>query len=234
MRLKALISTLVFMGSVMLTTAQIQAATITDTDSFAGLLTELADQPLRVDLFNGALGTLTKVIVTLEGSLTSQGTVTNTAAQAQSFTVSTRAQLFEGTKSGSSPAVLPGTFAIFTPFDLIGSQTYSGLAPNTPTAFGAFSAPKGPLTVLDTTANLAQFIGAGVFGYDFDTLILTSVQGGGGNVTNAITTTANATLTVTYEYEGDVAVVPEPTTVSLVGLGLIGLAYARRRQSRKA
>ncbi len=235
MLLKALLSTLVFIGSLTLTTAPIQAATFTDTDSFSAEITELTDQPLRVDPFDASLGTLTKVTVTLSGSLSSVGTVTNTAAQAQSFTVSTRAQQYDGTKSGGSPAVLPSTFQVFTPFDLIGSQAYTALAPNTPAAFGPYSADRGPLIVFTSTslADLAQFVGGGAFGYNFNTLILTAVQGGGGNVTTAINTNASASLSVTYEFEGDVAVIPEPTTVSLVGLGLLGLAYARRRQSQK-
>jgi len=240
MQLKALVSTLVFLGSMALTTAQIQAASFTLEDSFSVEITEreLKDQPLRVDLFDLSLGTLTKVTVTLNGLLTSDGTVTNNTTQPQTFTISTRAQGYVGKKAGRSPAVLPVDFAFVTPLELIGSQTYPNLASGIPQAFGPFSTQDTGFMFTSTTlADLAQFVGSGTFGYDFNapiSLLILDPPDANLGISNDIITRANANLKVTYEYEGDLTAISEPTTVSLLGLGLLGLAYARRRQSQKA
>lgn len=210
-----------------------QAAIITDSDSFTDALTEINNLPLRVDLFDPSLGTLTKVKVTIGASLRSEGTVTNTAAQAQDFTVSTRVQQYDGTVAAGGPAALTNPFSVFNAFDLIGTQDYVQLGSGTSSPFGPLTVDSGLLTVLESTdaTVLNQFLGASDFGYDLTTLILTTIQGGGGNATTNISTFTSGQLNVEYEFTGTVTNVPEPGTLGLLALGLL---FAGRKITSKA
>jgi PEP-CTERM motif-containing protein len=237
MKLKKLLLGLTSLCFIIMVGQHVHAQSITYSDSYTELLTELGDEPLRVDFFNTALGTLTSVEVTMSGSLQSFGSVTNTASQNQAFTISTRAQLYDGSLVSGSPNVLPDNFSIFTSFGLIGEQIYTDLSPKTPTPFGPLAANSGSLTVFSTTdpGELALFEGLGQFGYDFATLILTSITGGGGNVLTSIETLASATINVEYDYNNPTQTpIPEPATMTLLGLGLAGLSFTCRRKLKKS
>ena len=132
MKLKKLLAGLMSLCFITMVGQHVHAQTITYSDSYTDLLTELVDEPLRVDFFDTALGTLNGVEVTMSGFLQSFGSVTNTASQNQDFTISTRSQFYNGSLGSGSPNVLPTDFSIFDPFDLIGEQSYMNLSPDTP------------------------------------------------------------------------------------------------------
>ena len=241
MKLKKLLSVLTSLCFIIMVGQHVHALTITYSDSYTDILTELDGQPLNVDFFDTALGTLNSVEVTISGSLQSFGSVTNTAAQNQDFTVSTRAQTYTGFLDSGSPDVLPTEFSIFSSFDLIGEQSYTDLPQDTPTDFGPLAAYSGLLECFSSTDSydLALFVGVGQFGYDFDTLIATSIVGGGGNVSTSIETYASATINVEYDYTPTSTptptptTIPEPATMTLLGLGLAGLGFTRWRKPKK-
>ena len=174
--------------------------------------------------------------VTLRAQLNSEGSVTNTSQQAQNFTFSTRAQAFTGTLSGGGPVPLPDPFEAVSSFTLIAEQEYTALAAGVATNFGPGTLDTGVQILLASSdpLELAAFLGTGDFGYDFDTSILTIIQGGGGNASTDITTLASAILTVEYTFdEPPQTVIPEPGTVMLVGLGMVGLAaFGRKRMAK--
>ena len=88
MKLKKLLAGLMSLCFITMVGQHVHAQTITYSDSYTDLLTELVDEPLRVDFFDTALGTLNGVEVTMSGFLQSFGSVTNTASQNQDFAIS--------------------------------------------------------------------------------------------------------------------------------------------------
>lgn len=225
-------------AAIFITQMTVSADTIEFSDSYTDILTELSDQQLRVSYFDAALGTLTGVEVTLlasfvevtlGASLTSSGQITNNAAQAQDFTVATRAQQYDGVGI-NLPTALSSPVTAITPFTLIAEQSYVGLGVGETADFG-------PGTTGLVKSSLfsgfdGSFIDTGEFGYDFTTLIVTSFVGGGGNISADIQTFADAVLKVEYTYDApSTNVVPEPGTMLLLGFGLLGLAGINRKKS---
>ncbi len=209
------------------------ALLFSDTDSFSNVLTELTGAPdLVVDKFNGTGFNVTSVVVSLTASLRSQGTVTNTAAQPQTFRTITQVLSFDIIPGAGAPGVL-NPLSPFSSITTIGNVLYTNLAPNTPAAFGPFTASGGDSATYTGSA-IAGFLGTGTITFDPFTQIGTTFAGGGGNTANAIQTFADASLTI--EYFGDQIPqppvgTPEPSV--LAGLGLMaGLgAMAKRKKA---
>ncbi|MCF6363680.1 MAG: PEP-CTERM sorting domain-containing protein [Gammaproteobacteria bacterium] len=215
-------------GVLLLAGTSAQAAVISFTDSYTNVLTELNGEQLRVDLFDSSLGTLTGVSVTFSAAIDSEGTVTNSGAGPASFTAQTLVQSYLGT-GASLPTPLSDVTAMAA-FTLINAQDYTDLASGATDTFGPGGASSG---VIDLYTGLdASFIGTGDFGYDFTTVILTTFAGGGGNIAADVQTYTDGTLTVEYTYDAASTPVPEPTSLFLMGLGLVGLAGISRKKWR--
>lgn len=174
-----------------------------------------------LDLFDSNLGTLTGVTLTLNGSETTTITLTNNAAQNQSVIADGTVKLF----FSSNLAGL--TFA--NPLMSLSATTgFVTLAPGATQSFG-------PLTDTDTVAltplaSLFSVSGGGQFSITCESLSGIALTGGGGNVASTQATTAACGASIAYDYTPTTNRVPEPASMALVGLGMMGLAAIRRRK----
>lgn len=214
-----------------------EAATITQTVTTDFQIADLESAGLTYSLFDQRLGTLTGVSFAITGAQTASGSVTNTASQAQTFTVRQDVE-FTFTDNGGPLDAYLSSLSV-TPRV---SQTYTNAAPGSPRSFGAQTRETSASYLL---APLSAFEAA-TGGFDtiyVSTLTATSVIGGGGNVQAVLATTARATFTVTYTYDeaplppnNPSSPVPLPAlggTIPglLVGVGALASKARRRRKN---
>ena len=166
--------------------------------------------------------------------------------------------LYSATLSGSNevPAnASPGTGTATVAYDPIAHTlsldvTFSGLSGNTTAAHIHCCAPPGANAAVATS--LPSFLGfpagvvSGLYSQVFDLTLASSfnaafVAANGGTVLGAEAALSNelaggnaylnihTTAFPGGEIRGNLAPVPEPTTLGLIGLGLAGFGYARKR-----
>ena len=199
---------------------------VTYTASIAPQLKTDFGVSLSVPAFNTSLGSLKDVVISYVDSSSMQGTVTNGAASAQSFTVS---------ETVNFGLTLGGTQLLSN--DLTGKQSYTNLAVNATANFGGFAPAGGsanPFVIVDGPMFDAFQGPTPNITFQFGTLTTTKIDGGGGNITTLIHTNVDAMLTVTYEYGIGPTVepaVPEPASLILTGLG--GLLVVSGRMVRR-
>lgn len=178
---------------------------------------------LTVNGFNSSLGNLVGVYLTLSlsGTLNNVASITSTPYIAQSVGSPT-ALTASATTYVSAPLGLNLNTSFSTP-GFVGTVTTGSLN------------IVGTNTVTDQTVNnsltsdLAAYIG-GTNAISIDVLE-DGTQGGSvpGNVLTGNTGTADIVLTVDYAYTNAVTT-PEPASMSLMGLGMVGLGVLRRRR----
>ena len=201
------------------------AGTITQFANVANQNTDLTNVSFAptINQYNGA-STLLSVEVIFSGTGNTTITANNTASTSQTFTAKTLVDYIltapgagtnvtEFTLNGSTGSVtLAGnTQTTYGPFTLTGAVAYD----QTFTGAGTLAAYKGPGTV---TANMSTFTGL-------------LVSGSGGNLTVTQATVAGGNFEVIYTY-ADPTGAPEPVSMALLGTGLLGLGFVRRRGRR--
>lgn len=175
-----------------------------------------------LDLFDTNLGTLNSVTLTLNGAMTTTIDLSNSAAQSQTARGIGSVDL----TFASSLAGLDLSAVLLQLTASTGNQTLAS----------GSSASFGPLTDSDTvaltpTAALFGAAGGGTFSISCESLSGLAVLGGGGNVGATQTTTAGCGASIVYDFTPTPPTrVPEPASMALVGLGMMGLAAIRRRK----
>jgi hypothetical protein len=201
--------------------------------------------PLVFDQFNSKLGTLDSVVMTLTATVrndyllvfpnTIEATRLIVADTGNSSVLTDSTELAKQT-DGPTVTVFapdhktqifgaPGTMQPISSIDMTepGPLTLSGLLTETTTTY--------PRTVDSSTPGLlASFIGPGTISLDVTATAFSSFFSSSGNGTGQITTKANATVTVQYLYTQ--AIIPEPSSLILLTLGLGGGLVASRWRRR--
>lgn len=210
------------------------ADVMTQSDSFGYQTTNWTYALGGLSQFDGSLGTLNSVIISLTGSINQSLVAENIGGSADALTPVAGGTLrFRQGGSVVLNQVLPttsGTTFFATAFD--GTDDKAGTSG---VNFGILSASASNTVTLTDPADLAGFIGAGFLSnYDLRAIGNGMIESDNGNISQIIQTEAMASVTLSYEYtkaqNPDPQPVPEPASMALIGLGALGLAAVRRRK----
>ncbi|WP_372618847.1 choice-of-anchor E domain-containing protein [Falsiroseomonas sp.] len=211
-------------GFLLITLGSASAATVVEQASLAStaLPTGGLNATLTIDRFDVANATLTAIELQFTGGVSGTVSLTrlNNGPRVQAYPV----------ELGADFALTVGPSAVAELQDVVASGSIS-IDKNAALTGSASLSTSGSVTAALAPALFAQFIGPGSVNVALAILRdnLVTAPTNAPLASQTFDNFASAELMVTYTYTANDAVVPEPLSLSMFGLGLLGLAVVRRR-----
>lgn len=213
MKKTALSITLVALGG--LSFSAVQADTVSFSFDNSLEITEIS-QSGDLDLFDGNLGDLTQVDLTISSSAQTIITLTNDSPQDQNARGESEVEMYFSISNGVAlnpqPQMILGPMSTGLQSIVANGGTY---------ASDLLTASDSDSTSYTSVADRASFTGVGTFSVDCFSLSSLTVVGGGGNVDATQDSDAQCGAMVTYTFDPPQSTgVPTPAPLVLMGLGL--------------
>jgi hypothetical protein len=222
-------------GLLAVSPASATVQTITQTIPMSLQLTDWINRSFSFNLFNSNLGTLTKVFFTSEFGATSALVITNGGGSVSSGSAFMTSVLTLSTGSSNINTALGTTLSN----SITGASSTYSLAIKGHTTAESDAEANDKVKSLTTNPSLSYFEAAGPSTMTMlaNTVTQTFVGNTGGNTSASQVTNAFGFFSVEYTYDDSTATppgtpVPEPFSIAILGIGMLGLAGAVRRKFR--
>jgi hypothetical protein len=182
--------------------------------------------------FDGSYGTLTGIEINVQSQITTGGYIVNDSTELgrANYSVTIASDLMVSTEAADNHSFVSGSF--MTPL-LSGASSTSGYTLAAGEQF-EFHQSSDLFSYNLTNVDLTAFL-SGPVDFVFSAFVFTNAQAGinsGVNEFKGLFTTASfGKVTVSYTYDDITTSVPEPTSIAILALGLVGLRLRKKKSA---